>query len=270
MPASLLCPLVYRRFRRLAHACCPVLSCMSTLMAACVSCCCASRGDGLSIARQDAFEIGRRYKIQNPHKMRSEYGKLMYLLMDRCGPARLLQPPLGRVHTVVHGQLSTDLETIDFMQPLAACVWAYITLMFPSMHAYVCTCHATQCSIGHVSQTMTAVCVGQRGPPGAARSQRRRSCWSSAACARCARSTSCCRMRTASLCSQARRALLTMRTWCLLRRPPWLQARTCPPCQATRAWHVRLAVVRRTCTHASCITNRQTEKVGRGSRSGYC
>ncbi|EFJ53122.1 hypothetical protein VOLCADRAFT_115699 [Volvox carteri f. nagariensis] len=36
---------------------------------------------------QDIFELGRRYKILNPDKMRSEYGKLMYLLMDSAEPA---------------------------------------------------------------------------------------------------------------------------------------------------------------------------------------
>lgn len=35
---------------------------------------------------QAVFEIGRRYKILNPERMRSAYGKLIYFLMDSTKP----------------------------------------------------------------------------------------------------------------------------------------------------------------------------------------
>jgi hypothetical protein len=42
---------------------------------------------------QTTLEIARRHKIMNPEKMRSEYGKLIYLLQDAVSPT--VQPHLG-------------------------------------------------------------------------------------------------------------------------------------------------------------------------------
>jgi hypothetical protein len=44
---------------------------------------------------RDMFEVGRRYKIMNPGKMRGNYGKMMFLLMDT--QSHMLQESMGNL-----------------------------------------------------------------------------------------------------------------------------------------------------------------------------
>jgi len=68
---------------------------------------CAKTGDFREWERgiQDMFEIVRRHKIMNPEKMRSEYGKLLYLIQDAVSPD--IRPDLG---FNVKGELRTVYE----------------------------------------------------------------------------------------------------------------------------------------------------------------
>jgi len=55
----------------------------------------------------DVFEIGRRHKILNPERMRTDYGKLIHLLMDSQSPEvqRLLEFQLVKRVSTVHEHL---------------------------------------------------------------------------------------------------------------------------------------------------------------------
>lgn len=68
------------------------------------------------------IEIGRRYKVMNPEKMRSEYGKLIYMLQDSMLPhvQELLNFKVVKPMTTVHLYLSDrDAEEL-LTDPLMA------------------------------------------------------------------------------------------------------------------------------------------------------
>ncbi|KAK9816451.1 hypothetical protein WJX72_000489 [[Myrmecia] bisecta] len=75
---------------------------------------------------QDCFEVGRRFKVMNPDKMRSEYGKLVYMLMDsaEAGVQDLLEFKCVRPLRTVHSHLAelgcTDLLADPLMEVATA------------------------------------------------------------------------------------------------------------------------------------------------------
>jgi hypothetical protein len=60
---------------------------------------------------QAVFEIGRRHKVMNPEKMRSEYGKLVYLLQDS---------QLPDVQALLEFQIVTPLKARSVQRACAA------------------------------------------------------------------------------------------------------------------------------------------------------
>ncbi|KAL0592569.1 hypothetical protein ABG067_000133 [Albugo candida] len=57
---------------------------------------------------QNILELGRRYKIMNPERMRGEYGKLMYLLQDAADPG--IQELLG---ISLHRKIKTVYDVLE-------------------------------------------------------------------------------------------------------------------------------------------------------------
>jgi hypothetical protein len=63
---------------------------------------------------QEIFELGRRYKIMNPEKMRGEYGKLMYIMQDAMNPE--IQELLG---FSCHAKIRTVYDVLEAANALS-------------------------------------------------------------------------------------------------------------------------------------------------------
>eukprot|EP01126_Amoeba_proteus_P044461 TRINITY_DN4941_c0_g3_i2.p1 TRINITY_DN4941_c0_g3~~TRINITY_DN4941_c0_g3_i2.p1 ORF type:complete len:423 (+),score=75.17 TRINITY_DN4941_c0_g3_i2:327-1595(+) len=69
---------------------------------------------------QKIFEIGRRYKVMNPEKMRTTYGKLMFMLMDAMRPgisSMNLLVPISCVYTFLESKGAVALLTDENIGP---------------------------------------------------------------------------------------------------------------------------------------------------------
>lgn len=62
---------------------------------------------------ESTFEIARRHKIMNPEKMRTEYGKMIYLLQDVVSPS--IQPHLSFSCKVSHTNDLRSETKLDFL-----------------------------------------------------------------------------------------------------------------------------------------------------------
>eukprot|EP01123_Difflugia_compressa_P011976 TRINITY_DN4973_c0_g1_i1.p1 TRINITY_DN4973_c0_g1~~TRINITY_DN4973_c0_g1_i1.p1 ORF type:complete len:515 (+),score=103.50 TRINITY_DN4973_c0_g1_i1:102-1547(+) len=75
---------------------------------------------------QNIFEIGRRYKIMNPDKMRTTYGKLMYIIQDAVTPEILpelnVHIPIKCVYHLLQTKKALHLLDDPLLIPATQCV----------------------------------------------------------------------------------------------------------------------------------------------------
>jgi len=75
---------------------------------------------------QKIFEIGRRFKIMNPDKMRTTYGKLMYILQDGVAPGVRtpvdMRASIQCVYSFLHEKDALSILDDALLAPATACI----------------------------------------------------------------------------------------------------------------------------------------------------